>query len=112
MLVLHPEVAAQKVLPSIPATGIHEPVLESDWARRTRTVVAADGRTVEIASLWQHVVWKRLAELLARCTPMSAAAPPATGPAGAPRRRARAPRGLSVVSPQPCFNAPSAQRER
>ena len=89
MLVLHPEVAAQKVLPSIPATVIHEPVLESDWARRTRTVVAADGRTVQIASLWQHVVWKRLAELLARYAPMSVAAPPppARGCPAPPRSR-------------------------
>ena len=62
MLVLHPEVAAQKVLPSIPATGIHEPVLESDWALREREVVGEDGSTVRIKSIKERLLLKHAME--------------------------------------------------
>ena len=50
--------------PSIPATEWHEPALESEWAKRTRSVVGPDGQVVEMGSVRQHVLWKRFSSLL------------------------------------------------
>ncbi|KAJ1465262.1 hypothetical protein T484DRAFT_1865589, partial [Baffinella frigidus] len=59
VLVLNPEEATRKMLPTIPSAGIHVPALESEWALRDREVVGADGEVVKVKSIRERLLLRR-----------------------------------------------------